>query len=189
MRTVNVRFLSRRGTVTARRLSRELYEVRLNDPSVVDLHRPAFDGERLCDCAYLELGEPGIPHAVVSAAPEDLDDPDRLRSRGRALRHDGAFPRGGNVSFACLSPDGSVRAVTYERGVEDLTLACGTGCGAIAAALMLRGDVPGPSLSIDMPGGRLGVTLRLDRGRARDILLTGPTAVTGEGDTDAAAES
>ena len=174
----DIRILAPAGLVRARRIDETLYEVRLNDPSVVDLHREA-EGE---DCAYIELGEPGIPHAVVEVPAEAFDDLDTLRERGRALRHSRAFPRGANVSFACPTGGGRVRALTFERGVEDFTLSCGTGCGAIAAALSLRGRLDAPAVGIDMPGGHLSVTLRREGDTARELWLTGPTAVVEEGD-------
>jgi diaminopimelate epimerase len=71
--------------------------------------------------------------------------------------------------------------VTYERGVEDFTLACGTGCGSIAAALTLLGLVSGREVSVSMPGGLLSVTLSNDGG-IRDIFLTGPTCLVFEGE-------
>ncbi len=168
-----VRILATAGLVTARRISREQYQIRLNDPSVIDLHRSA-EGE---DCAYLELGCPGIPHAVVEVGAEVFDDPDALRERGRALRHSAAFPKGANVSFACVEGASRVRAITFERGVEDFTLACGTGSGAIAAALLLRGRVRECPVEIEMPGGTLTVSLTRAGDTVRDLLLTGPTAV------------
>ena len=64
--------------------------------------------------------------------------------------------------------------------MEDFTLACGTGCGSIAASLILRGVIPGEELTIEMPGGELSVRLRREGQRVCDILLTGPTAVVEE---------
>lgn len=172
----NIRILAPAGEVRARRLTEELYEVRLNDPSVIDLCREAA-GER---CAYVELGEPGIPHAVVEADARAFDDLDALRERGRALRRSAAFPRGANVSFVCPTGEGRVRAITFERGVEDFTRACGTGCGAIAVSLILSGKVAGERLTVEMPGGTLSVSLRREGARVSELLLTGPTAVVGE---------
>ena len=174
----DIRILAPAGMVRARRITEELYELRLNDPSVIDLTREA-EGER---CSYVELGEPGIPHAVVEVEESAFSDPDALREKGRALRHSPSFPRGANVSFVCPLADGRVRAITYERGVEDFTLACGTGCGAIAVSLLLSGRAPGDRLAIEMPGGTLSVSLRKEKGRAVDLLLTGPTAVVEEGE-------
>ena len=176
--TAQIRVQTTAGLVTGQRIDGALYQVRLNDPSVIDAHRAA-EGE---DCFYTELGRPGIPHAVVEVGPEALEDLDALRERGRRLRHSAAFPRGANVSFACLSGPASLRAITFERGVEDFTSACGTGCGAAALCFVLRGRIGGASVTVDMPGGRLSVRLTREGQGARDILLTGPTAVVEEGE-------
>lgn len=178
----DIRIRATAGLVYARRLTEEQYELRLNDPSVVDLHRAASDGTGTVDCAYTELGAPGIPHAVLEVSPDAFGDLPLLRERGRALRHSPVFPKGANVSFVCVTGPKRLRAITYERGVEDFTLACGTGCGAAALAMILRGRIAGEEVGIDMPGGHLSVRLRREGDTVRDLLLTGPTAVLGEGE-------
>ena len=80
-----------------------------------------------------------------------------------------------------LGPD-RLKAVTFERGVEDFTLACGTGCGSITAALTKEGLVSGRDVTIEMPGGALTVSVTNDEGRIRDIFLTGPTCVVCAGE-------
>ena len=175
-----IRIRATAGLVTARRISGELYQVRLNDPSVVDLGRLAQSDAGLTPCSYVELGDPGIPHAVVRVFDDAFANLDALREKGRALRRSEAFPRGANVTFASIDENDRVRAITFERGVEDFTLACGTGCGATAAALCLLGDVAGETVTVDMPGGTLSVSLRRAGDTVRDILLTGPTALVEE---------
>ena len=64
--------------------------------------------------------------------------------------------------------------------MEDFTLACGTGCGSIAAALTLRGLVSGERVTVSMPGGELGVSLTRTEDGVRDIFLTGPTCLVYE---------
>ena len=170
------------GLVTGERIDARRYRVRLNDPSVIDLHRAAEIDGTAYDCAYVELGDPGLPHAVLRLPDWDTWDKARLRELGRVLRFAPVFPRGANVSFVKeLGPD-AVKAVTFERGVEDFTLACGTGCGSIAAALTLMGLVSGREVSIAMPGGELSVSVTEDAGRVHDILLTGPTRLVFEGE-------
>lgn len=115
------------GLVTGERISRTLYRIRLNDPSVIDLHRSA-EG---CDCAYIELGDPGIPHAVLIKDDWDRVPEDELRTLGKKLRHSPAFPKGANVSFVKLIGKDEVKAVTYERGVEDFTLAAAPAAAAL----------------------------------------------------------
>lgn len=163
------------GLVTGQRISETMYRVRLNDPSVTDRHRIA-EGY---DCFYTELGDPGIPHAVVLLQDWDEMPENELRKLGRALRFSPAFPKGANVNFVKLTGENKVKAITYERGVEDFTLACGTGSGSIALALTLSGKASG-EVKIRMPGGELCVSLDPD---GKNIFLTGPTCVVYEGET------
>ena len=169
------------GLVTGQRVTKRLYKVRLNDPSVIDLHRSVSVGVTAYNCAYIELGDPGIPRAIVLMPDWDERDHDMLRALGRALRFAEEFPRGANVSFVKVVDVSHVKAITYERGVEDFTLACGTGCGSIAAALRLLG-LSGDELAISMPGGELTVSLTASGGSVQDIYLTGPTNVVCTGD-------
>ena len=169
------------GLVTGQRVTKRLYKVRLNDPSVIDLHRSVSVGGTAYNCAYIELGDPGIPHAIVLMPDWDERDHDMLRALGRALRFAEEFPCGANVSFVKVVDVGHVKAITYERGVEDFTLACGTGCGSIAASLRLLG-LSGDELAIFMPGGELTVSLTASGGSVQDIYLTGPTNVVCTGD-------
>ena len=166
----NIRFRATAGEIRGRRITEDLYEVRLNNPSITDLHRLAATPEGTVECSYVELGDPGIPHAVVRVEPEAFEDLDALREKGRALRYSASFPKGANVSFVCPTGPGRVRAITFERGVEDFTLACGTGAGAIAVSL-------GESVQVDMPGGTLSIRLVAEGGAVRELYLTGPTEV------------
>ncbi|HYU53646.1 MAG TPA: diaminopimelate epimerase [Gemmatimonadaceae bacterium] len=74
----------------------------------------------------------GVPHVVVDVA--DLESAD-VTGRGSELRHHPALSDGANVNFVSRRPDGDFAYRTFERGVEDETLACGT--GAVATAIML----------------------------------------------------
>ncbi len=80
------------------------------------------------------LGTVGVPHLVVLVEDVELVD---VLSRGRLLRSDSMLgPAGANVNFISATGRASEwRMRTYERGVEDETLACGTGAVAAACAL------------------------------------------------------
>jgi diaminopimelate epimerase len=167
------------GLVVGERISETLYRIKLNDPSVIDLHRFA---ENL-DCAYIELGNPGIPHAVLIKDDWDSTPEEQLRGLGKELRFSSAFPKGANVSFVKLTGKDEIKAITYERGVEDFTLACGTGCGSIVTAMTLMGLVSGNSVKVSMPGGTLTVSLSSACNEVHDVFLTGPTCVVFDGET------
>jgi len=169
------------GTVIGRRQSERLYTVRLNDPSVIDTYRTATVSGVDYDCSYVELGDPGLPHAIFVMDGWDTVPTDELRSLGSKLRFYEGFPKGANVTFCRLVGDDHVKAVTFERGVEDFTLACGTGCGSTVTALTLRGLVSGENVRVSMPGGELFVTVTTEGG-VRDIFLTGPTNIVCEGE-------
>jgi diaminopimelate epimerase len=170
------------GIVIGQRKSKRMYTVRLNDPSVLKPDYPVEVDGKTYDCAYVELGTPGLPHAAVRLDALDTIDEDSLRILGRKLRWHPAFPKGANVNFyKCIGPD-HVLERTFERGVEDFTLACGTGSGSVAAVLTVKGLVSGKDVRLSMPGGDLYITVTADGQHVHDIFLTGPTNMVCEGE-------
>lgn len=170
------------GPVQAWRQDKRSYKIRLNTPAVLELSRPVEVLGRTWDCAYVELGDPGIPHAVVPYPGLAMASEDDLRPLGRALRYHPSFPKGANVNFYEVTDHGSVTELTYERGVEDFTLACGTGSGATAAVLTLLGAVPGPTVCLTVPGGALQVEVARQGGVVTDLYLIGDTNMVAEGE-------
>ena len=79
----------------------------------------------------------GVPHVVVDTADIEAAD---VSGRGSELRHHPKLRDGANVNFVSRRPDGSFAYRTYERGVENETLACGTGAVATAIALTNWGE-------------------------------------------------
>ncbi|MBI3549024.1 MAG: diaminopimelate epimerase [Elusimicrobia bacterium] len=122
----------------------------------------------------------GVPHVVVEA--KDLDA-FPVFEVGRALRRHRAFaPAGANVNFVSLGK-GAPRLRTYERGVEDETLACGTGATATAAVLHLTKGAR-PPIRLQVKGGdTLTVGFRSLAGGFEDVWLEGPAKVTFTGET------
>ena len=158
------------GPVSAWRIDADWYRVRLNLPSVLDLNRKA-------DIAYAELGDPGVPHAVVQYEGDLWGDADKLLEEMRSLRYDPAFPKGANVNYYQILSQGEARILTFERGVEGYTLACGTGTGSVACTMLRRGLLTGNVLTAHNPGGTLKITLGEENGAICSILLEGPTQV------------
>ena len=155
------------GLVPGWRLGENRYRVKLNDPSILDL-------DRRPDGAYVELGSPGVPHSVTEIPGLAWDRKDALREKALELRFAPEYPKGVNVNFYTWLDETSVRVLTYERGVEDYTLACGTGCGSVASVLWLRGQLPGGVLTACNEGGTLTVTVGGKNGIIDSILLEGP---------------
>jgi len=156
--------------VPGKRMDESEYVVQLNNPGVLDLHRKG-------DIAYVELGNPGVPHAVACYEGDLWADADCIWASMKQLRHDSAFPKGANVNFYQPLGESEVRVLTFERGVEDFTLACGTGCGSIATTLWLTGKLPGGKLTAHNRGGTLTVTIGGTAAEVTSIHLQGPTEV------------
>lgn len=170
------------GIVTGKRIDRRLYRVRLNDPSTIMLDHPIeVDGVRY-PCSYVELGNPGLPHAVVPYAGLRSADENELRELGRKMRHHLSFPKGANVNFYELIGEDLLFERTFERGVEDFTYACGTGTGSLVTVLTLQGKVTGHGVRVNMAGGQLMIDVYRAGAKVTDLYLTGPTNIVCKGE-------
>ena len=122
----------------------------------------------------------GVPHAIVFV--EDLEMTDIVRL-GAALRYHAHFaPKGTNANFVAELSGGGISIRTYERGVENETLACGTGVTA-AALIFARLTGAASPVSVKVRGGD---TLQVGFENAGDgwknVTLTGPADFVFEGD-------
>ncbi|MBF0215960.1 MAG: diaminopimelate epimerase [Candidatus Omnitrophica bacterium] len=122
----------------------------------------------------------GVPHTVVLV--EDLNSC-QVKETGRAIREHAYFtPEGTNVNFVEAEERGKHRVRTYERGVEDETLACGTGSVASAIILYLRGKAVSPVKMLTKSGETLVVCFRKSgKNRVKDVYLEGPAQLVYEG--------
>lgn len=143
------------GDVQAWRLDERLYKVQLNEPTTVAFDCEFSENPELV-IDYVELGNPGIPHLVVhypNLATTELAD---LRDLAKKLRFWEKLPKGANVNFYELTNQ-EVIVRTFERGVEDFTLACGTGSGSTAYALRKRQLIEQDPIVLNVLGGVLKV--------------------------------
>lgn len=118
----------------------------------------------------------GTEHVVCFL--NDVDNAS-VQTWGPRIRHDEALaPAGANVNFVqVLEPaDGTahLRVRTFEKGVEQETLACGTGAMASALAAHLLGHTHASHVHVHMPGGTLGVGFRRDGEDITELYLEGP---------------
>jgi diaminopimelate epimerase len=124
----------------------------------------------------------GVPHVVVPVAKvEDVD----VRKRGAALRYHKEFsPAGANANFIEKAGPKKILVRTYERGVEDETLACGTGVVASALIFGATEKVDGPISVIVRSGSELSVNFKRAGEKFTNVTLTGPAEFAFEGSID-----
>ena len=169
------------GLVIGERIDQRRYKIRINAPSVIKLDYPIEVEGREYVCSYVELGNPGIPHAVVPM--ENLKEyPTReLFDLGRKMRYHEAFPKGVNVNFYEITGEDQIYERTYERGVEDFTYACGTGTCSMVTVLTLQGKASGKGVRVGMTGGELVIDVERDGDEIKNLYLTGPTNIVAKG--------
>ncbi len=168
------------GLVTGTRIDAKNYRIRLPDPMNLQYLALDVDGKKV-GCMYLELGNPGIPHAVVQYPGLREADEQALFEFGRKLRYHPAFPKGANVNFLEKTGENRFYERTWERGVEDFTYACGTGTGASVYALAEKRRC-GDHAEVEVKGGLLIVDIVRDGKKCRDLLLTGPASMVCAGE-------
>jgi len=97
----------------------------------------------------------GVPHAVIFVDAVDAVD---IAAVSPAIRHHASFPNGANVNFVQRGTGDSISIRTFERGVEEETLSCGTGAAA-AAAMAHKLGFTGTTVQVETKGGPLTITL------------------------------
>ncbi|MDZ7635315.1 MAG: hypothetical protein U5L72_13165 [Bacteroidales bacterium] len=108
-----------------------------------------------------------MPHLVIFTDNNENVD---MVSFGRPLRYSGRYaPEGVNVNLVCVA-DGRLKVRTYERGVEDETLSCGTGVTASVIAAAMTGKIVTDRPEVFVRGGTLSVRFKLnDHGASQDF--------------------
>lgn len=97
----------------------------------------------------------GVPHAVIFV--DDLEGID-IDTLAPPIRYHDVFPKGANVNFVNVAPEGHLNVRTYERGIEGETLSCGTGSVASAAVAHKLG-LTGNEIKVNTLGGILNITI------------------------------
>ncbi|KFN92938.1 diaminopimelate epimerase [Tetragenococcus muriaticus PMC-11-5] len=143
------------GDVYCWRLDQRKYRVQINEPSIekFDLHFP--DNNISLD--YVELGNPGVPHLVVHYPSLQETPLEEIKPLAKKLRSWEILAKGANVNFYAVNEKNEVILRTFERGVEDFTLACGTGAVATAYVLLKKQIVKQNPLTLQVLGGLLEV--------------------------------
>jgi len=163
------------GPHEAKLLSGEIVRLKMSDVK---------ETKTLGDDIFINTGSPHLIRFV-----ENLKD-FPVVEEGRKIRYSEAFqPKGTNVNFVELLKDNTIFVRTYERGVEDETLSCGTGVTASALAASLKGYTS--PVKIKAMGGELSIEFEPQSGQSvaqvstfSNIFLIGPAKMVFEGEME-----
>ena len=118
----------------------------------------------------------GSPHHVRFVEESNINDLDVV-NEGTSLRYSDRYaPGGANINFVNVDVDAplSLNVRTYERGVENETLSCGTGVTACAYVHLLKNQLADGKVEIRTPGGNLAVDIRGRGTTKEEVFLIGP---------------
>lgn len=192
------------GNIYAWRIDKRTYKVKLNNPTLIYLENKINIDDTEFDYSYIELGNPGLPHVVIKYKGLNNTDNCDILELARKIRENKRFVKGSNVSFYDIISgtsikiedgyledsvhrdhdiiDNSVVIRTYERGVENFTLACGTAAGAAAAVISLKKELPQNNIKLISDGGELTVEIdKSDKNIIENIYLIGDTNIVATG--------
>jgi diaminopimelate epimerase len=168
-------FQTKAGIIRAE-VTGERVQLEMPLPSTAQLDYPLeVEGETLTVSSITV----GVPHVVTWVT--DLESAPVFKA-GRAIRyHERYAPAGTNANFVRSLDDGTLAIRTYERGVEDETLACGTGSVAAALIASLKGLAVSPCLIRTRGGEQLRIHFEKDGHGFGDVFLEGDAKVIYEG--------
>jgi diaminopimelate epimerase len=153
-----------------------LVTLRMTEPTDLRLNIPLQIGVAKKGIHFINSG---VPHVVVPVA--QVGDVDVPREGLNIRQHEMFSPKGANVNFIEKRGPDKIAIRTYERGVENETLACGTGIVASALVFAVTENAKGPITVIAQGGDELQVGFeRIDK-QFRNVTLTGPAQFVFEG--------
>jgi len=174
-RKEKISFETPAGVISAQ-LKGDLVTLQMTEPSDLRLD---IDLSVAAENKTVHFINSGVPHAVIPVAKIDESD---VQRDGAAIRYHKMFsPKGTNVNFIEKRTANKIAIRTYERGVEDETLACGTGIVASALIFAETESIDGPITVTARGGDELQVGFERVDGGFRNVTLTGPAEFVFEG--------
>jgi diaminopimelate epimerase len=157
----------------------ETGQVKIKMTAPVNLH---IDRQIVLTSGTYAIGSvnTGVPHAVMVV--DNIQDVP-VTEMGREIRfHPDFAPAGTNANFISVRPDHIVSIRTYERGVEDETLACGTGCVASALITSCKFGLSSPVTLLTRSGGYLRIYFTRQGDSFSDVFMEGDARVIYRGE-------
>lgn len=152
-----------------------------NFEAVDGMHTATIDGEqvrlKMNDVSDISIADnyvflnTGSPHHVALVSQIELFD---VYSEGKKIRNLQYGTAGANVNFVAQNEEDTFSVRTYERGVEDETLSCGTGVTAVAIAMHATGKTTSETIGLKTPGGNLQVSFSKEDSMYTNVYLIGP---------------
>jgi len=153
--------------------------VKMTPPTGIRLERNVGLGKTIMDVHFINTG---VPHAVHFV--ENIKEYP-VKKMGAEIRYHKIFePDGTNADFVEAQDDSTILVRTYERGVEDETLACGTGVVASAVISHLVNGTKEPVKAIVRSGETLKVYFKKEHNAFRDVYLEGSARIVFEGEVE-----
>lgn len=154
-----------------------LHHATISDDGIVSLQMKDVDNVNIEeDYVFLDTGS---PHHVQLV--DDLKNYP-IKEKGAEIRYGKLYGQAGsNVNFVHQNDTDTFSVRTYERGVEDETLSCGTGVTAVAIAMKATGKTDSNEIKLNVEGGKLEVSFKEISGKYMDVFLKGPAAFVFEG--------
>lgn len=153
------KFLTGAGPVDAMILGNDLIRVQMPEAKWV---QKELELETKSNKEKFHLVNTGVPHLVQKL--QNIQDATQMKELAREARqHQALKPAGANVTYYSADGPNKIKAVSFERGVEDFTLACGT--GAVAAAFVHHEAEKSNKIEVSMPGGNMHVLFVPGAGR------------------------
>lgn len=157
------------------------------------LHHAVIENDEFISLSMCDVGEieiypthcfldTGSPHHIEFV--EEVNEVD-VKNKGRKIRYGTPYcETGSNVNFVQIINPNTIKIRTYERGVEDETLACGTGITAAAIAAYDSGRINVNEVNALAVGGELKVSFTKNNGHYENIRLGGPAKVVFNGEIE-----
>ncbi len=164
------------GIISAR-ITQDRVKIRMTDPSLALLDQHLEIQGRQVTFSIINTG---VPHVVIPV--DDVDTADVV-PLGRLIRRHPAFqPEGTNVNFISPRTPGTYAIRTYERGVEDETLACGTGSVAGALIMAMTAGAVSPVNIITRSNCVLTIYFKTENNGFQDVFLEGDARIIYRGE-------
>lgn len=147
-----------------------LHHASVSEDGIVSLQMiDVADIKKASDYTFLNTGS---PHHVQMV--DDLEHYN-VKEKGAEIRYGELYGKeGSNINFVKKIDETTFSLRTYERGVEDETLACGTGATAVAIAMNATGETEATSIDLNVEGGKLIVSFDKKDNQFTNVYLKGP---------------